>query len=297
MAVLPESELVLNADGSIYHLGLFPEEVASTILTVGDPGRVARISQHFDRVEVRRQKREFHTHTGILNGRRLSVISTGIGPDNIDIVLNELDALVNIDLVSRQIRDKKTVLNLIRVGTSGGLQADLPPESLVAAVFGLGLDNLGAFYTREPGDVEREAEKAIQSELDLPVTPSVFAGSEDLLKIMGKNMAAGLTMTAPGFYGPQGRSLRLTSTLDEQSLRALADFRFHGLRILNVEMETSALYGLAGMLGHRALSCNTILANRPKGTFTKAPKKAVDKLIEEVLERISTSDFFLKEGS
>ena len=290
MRIIPESELVLNADGSIYHLALHPGQVAHTILTVGDPGRVARISRHFDHLEVEQQKREFRTHTGMIGGRRLTVISTGIGPDNIDIVVNELDALVNIDLDTREEKPEKTVLNLVRVGTSGGLQADLEPGDLVAGSFGLGLDNVFHFYEYENTPRESALLGALNDHLagiaPLPVEPYLFEGHPELLEALGVHMRKGITITSPGFYGPQGRHLRLQTRLRAEHLQKLESFSHEGRQIVNVEMETAALYGLARMLGHRALSCNTILANRPRGTFTRETGKAVDRLIREVLERL-----------
>lgn len=290
MSHISPSELVLNADGSIYHLNLHPEEIAPIILTVGDPGRVSRVSRHFDRIEVRKEKREFITHTGWVGRRRLSVISTGIGPDNIDIVLNELDALVNIDLDSRVPKDDLTQLRLIRIGTSGCIQPDLPVDSFVAARFGLGFDNLLTFYEYRPNLVEATLFDELSAYLDvaghLPVMPYVCEGSASLARAIGSNMHSGITITAPGFYGPQGRRLRLQSRLTAGMVKSLANFSQAGMRILNFEMETAPLFGLTRMLGHQALSCNVLIANRATGTFSADPHAAIDRLIVEVLEKV-----------
>ncbi len=290
MSQIPSSELVLNPDGSIYHLNLRPEDIAPTILTVGDPERVGRVSRHFDRIEFRRQKREFVTHTGWLGNRRLSVISTGIGPDNIDIVLNELDALVNIDLASRRPKDTHTQLQLVRIGTSGGLQPDLEVDSFVAARFGLGFDNLLSFYEYLPNLAEATLTDELRTFLEyaghLPVTPYICEGSTMLANVIGEGMHHGITITAPGFYGPQGRQLRLRPRLNPSAIRSLANFSYEGLRILNFEMETAAIFGLSRLLGHRALSCNVLIANRSTGVFSADPYAAIDRLIETVLENV-----------
>jgi len=294
MNSIPASELILNQDGSIYHLNLHPDEIAHTILTVGDPGRVPRVSRHFDEIELRKEKREFVTHTGRIGRKRLTVISSGIGPDNIDIVLNELDALVNIDFESRQVKRERTVLNIIRIGTSGGLQAGIPVGSLVAARFGLGFDNLLHFYNYQPSLPEAELFDELQNFLEyagqLPVTPYVTEGSQNLLDGIATDMHHGITITAPGFYGPQGRRLRLPPRLQDVNLKNLANFEFQKVKITNFEMETAAIYGLSRLLGHRALSCNALLVNRPKGAFSDDPKELENKLIETVLTRISESE-------
>jgi len=287
---IPDSELILNPDGSIYHLELLPGEIGDIVFTVGDPGRVGRVSRYFDRIDVIKAKREFITHTGKLNERRLSVISTGIGPDNIDIVLNELDALVNIDFDTRRIKEKRKVLDIIRIGTSGGLQPDLPVDGMVAARFGLGLDNLLHFYEYRSNLAEAELHDELMTFQEyagrLPVRPYVTEGSAELFRQVGSDMHPGITVTAPGFYGPQGRRLRLATRLNRPLLDALSNFSYRGsLRITNFEMETAALYGLARLLGHRALSCNLLLVNRPKGKVSADPKAGIDRLIRTVLER------------
>lgn len=289
---MKHSELILNTSGSIYHLDLHPEEIAPTILTVGDPGRVERVSRHFDRVNIRRQKREFITHTGELAGQRITVISTGIGPDNIDIVLNELDALVNIDLSSRTELPEKQSLRIIRLGTTGSLQADIPVDALVCSSYGIGLDNVMAFYPASMDPDIQSLETSFRhrmNELKLPL-PQSYAGRADaalLHQIVQSSHAfQGITLTMPGFYGPQGRSLRLKSLLPSNFFEDMAGFQHQGQRITNLEMETGALYALGTRLGHQMLSCNTVLANRPLGQFSTNPAHAVNQLILKVLEAL-----------
>jgi uridine phosphorylase len=288
---IEDSELILNKDGSIYHLHLHPDQIADTILTVGDPARVAQISQYFDRIDEQVKKREFVTHTGELNGHRLTVISTGIGPDNIDIVLNELDALVNIDLKKRQVRPDLRSLNLIRVGTSGSVQPDITVDSLVASQYGIGLDNLLAYYPESPSAYDREPAKSFQEYLVAKGLrfPALYSApcSDALLQRAGKDMIRGITLTSPGFYGPQGRQLRLPSLLSPTFFEQVIHFKYEDLSITNFEMETSGIYGLAHRLGHRALSVNAILANRANKTFSKDPKASVNGAILKVLENIT----------
>jgi uridine phosphorylase len=285
MSILSPSELILNPDGSIYHLHLRPEHIADTILTVGDPDRVPEVSKYFDELEFTAKKREFVTHTGRIGKRRLTVISTGIGPDNIDIVLNELDALVNIDLASRSIKEEKKRLTFIRVGTTGGLQAGHKVGTLVSSSHVIGMDNLMHFYDYQAGTEVLALKQAFcQHFPDLPV--EIYTGSADpeLLETISGDWAQGITVTYPGFYAPQGRSLRLKSRITDQLLDQFADFNFQGHRITNFEMETSALLCLSDLLGHRAVSCSVILANRQDGTFSKDSAKDVDRLIRTVLE-------------
>ncbi len=290
MTRIPESELVLNADGSVYHLNLHPEQIADTIITVGDPDRVERISRYFDRIDTKVQKREFITHTGELNGKRLSVIATGIGTDNIDIVMNELDALVNIDLKTRQVKEELTSLKLIRVGTSGCLQKQIPIDSLLISVYGLGLDGLMHFYDHYRNANETMVEHVFQryanQEISFPIRPYVSEGSLSLIKMLGYDLLKGITVTCPGFYAPQGRQLRVPIE-GGNILEKLGKFHYNGLDITNFEMETSALYGLARLMGHEAVSCNVLIANRINQTFSKDSKAAVQKLIEIVLERLT----------
>ncbi len=287
MRQIPDSELVLNADGSIYHLHLRPEQIADTVLTVGDPDRVARISNYFDTIEHQVSHREFVTHTGWLGKTRLTVISTGIGTDNIDIVLNELDALANIEFATRTPNPIHRTLNIIRVGTSGAVWREAPVGSFVTSAFGLGLDNLMHFYVSENtvDETELAQQFAAFPAQSLPTTPYAFAAHAELLDKMTLDLQ-GITLTAPGFYAPQGRELRGKTKLTSEILTHLSDFQYKKWRITNFEMETSGIYGLARVLGHRAVSCNVILANRIRGQFSTDPRKEVEKLIQKVLEKI-----------
>ncbi|GLB51363.1 phosphorylase [Neptunitalea chrysea] len=287
--MIKESELILNPDGSIYHLNLLPEDIAPTVITVGDPNRVKRVSQHFDTIEVKKEKREFVTHTGTLNGKRLTVIATGIGPDNIDIVINELDALVNIDFKTRAIKKELTSLNIIRIGTSGSLQTDIPVDSMVLGKYGLGLDNMMRSYKLD-GITETDVEDAFIAHTGWNLDkgrPTVIKGSEKLLDTLSsEETVTGFTATAPGFYGPQGRVLRLA--VEDETLNTKMDnFKFNGVPVTNLEMETSAIYGLSKLMGHHALSANTIIANRANGTFSKDPYQGVDNLIKYILSKLT----------
>lgn len=293
MQLLKPSELVLNADGSIYHLRLRPEQVAPTVLLVGDPGRVPRVSRHFDHIEHVVERREFITHTGMLAGKRFTVLSTGIGTDNIDIVLNELDALVNIDFETRLPRSRPRVLNLIRLGTSGGLSPDVEVGSVVVSAWGVGLDNLMRYYKRPAKGAETQLEQqfeAFTAELGMDVEVYAAPASGALLKHFA-SLRKGITLTCPGFYGPQGRNLRLQSIYHPGFFDRVGQFEFQGYRITNFEMETAAIFGLADMLGHRALSCNAILANRVRGEFAADPAAVVNNLIETVLEILTSAEF------
>jgi uridine phosphorylase len=271
MQRIAESELILNDRGAVYHLDLRPEELATTIITVGDPDRVAKVSRHFDAVEVKQQHREFVSHTGYIGNKRITVIATGIGPDNIDIVLNELDALVNIDFENRTIKDTLTSLNIIRIGTSGSLQADVPVDSFVASTHGLGLDNLLNFYR-----LDHNANIT---------NPYITHGSAALLKHFVNGYHAGITVTCPGFYGPQGRVLRL-GIKNPDLINRLTHFTYGQHRITNFEMETSAIYGLGKLLGHHCLSLNAIVANRIHQQFSKDSSKLVEDLITKSLDII-----------
>ena len=291
MQRIPESELIINSRGAVYHLDVKPEELANTIILVGDPGRVKKVSAHFDKIEHRLEHREFITHTGTIGNKQLSVISTGIGPDNIDIVLNELDALANIDFESRTIKKELTKLNLIRFGTSGSLQADIPVDSFVASTHGLGLDNLLNFYSYEKTAANKELVNAFveQTKLDTAITnPYVFSGSEMLLKKMGKDFHKGITVTCPGFFGPQGRVLRLGLS-SPGLVDKLTHFSFNNHRITNFEMETSAIYGLGKLMGHECMSINTIIANRVAQEYSKDSNAAVEKMIQRSLEALTAS--------
>ena len=283
------SEFILNADKSIYHLNLLPEDIADTIITVGDPNRVWEVSKYFDFIEVEKNKREFRTHTGRLNDKRITVISTGIGTDNIDIVMNELDALVNIDFNSKTVKPQHTVLDIIRIGTSGALQADIPLDAFVLSEFAIGFDNLLHFYKSE--DVQHpDIQLAFVDHTDWSVfksIPYVVRCNEELaLRLRSDKILPGFTATNVGFYGPQGRKLRL-NTEDNELNSKIASFNFDGMRITNMEMETSGIYGLSALMGHRAVSMNCILANRSTGEFSLHPQKAVDEMIQYVLERLT----------
>jgi uridine phosphorylase len=286
---IQQSELILNPDGSVYHLNLKPKHIAHDIIFVGDQDRVEKITKHFDSIEFSTQKREFKTQTGIYKGKRLTVMSTGIGPDNIDIVMNELDALVNIDLETRKPKEKLTSLNIVRIGTSGSLHADIPVDSFVLSKFGLGLDNMLRSYLIDAvSNIEMENAFVKHTDWDLRKgMPYAISCSEKLEKIIESDkMHKGITATAGGFYGPQGRILRLN--IQDNSLNSKMDnFLFEGNRITNLEMETAAIYGLSALLGHNALSLNAIIANRASGTFSEDPYKAVDELITYTLDKLS----------
>ena len=291
MQRIAESELIINSRGAIYHLDLRPEELAKNIIVVGDPDRVAMVSKYFEKVEVKQQHREFISHTGTIGGKRITCISTGIGPDNIDIVLNELDALVNIDFESRMIKKDLTSLNIMRIGTSGSLQADVPVDSFVAGTHGLGLDNLLNYYRLEHNEQEKEMLQSFvtHTQLHAQVTnPYISMASASLIKHFVDGFHQGITVTCPGFYGPQGRVLRL-GIRNPELIDRLTEFRFGQHRITNFEMETSAIYGLGRLLGHHCLAVNAIVANRIVKEFTKDGTATVDKLIKKVLEIISTS--------
>ena len=287
--MIKSSELILNPDGSVYHLNLQPEHIAHDIIFVGDQNRVEKITQFFDSIEFSTQKREFKTQTGLFKGKRITVMSTGIGPDNIDIVMNELDALVNIDLKTRTPKENLTSLNIIRIGTSGSLQADIPVDSFVMAQFGLGLDNmLRSYLIDHISEVEMEDAFIKHTNWDLKKgRPYMISCSKKLEKRMeSSRIFKGITGTAGGFYGPQGRVLRLN--IQDETLNSKMDsFIYNGIRMTNLEMETSAIYGLGKLLGHNCLSLNAIIANRASGAFSEDPYKAVDELIAYTLEKLA----------
>ncbi|MBK8608600.1 MAG: nucleoside phosphorylase [Chitinophagaceae bacterium] len=289
---IAESELIINDRGAVYHLNCRPEEIAHTIITVGDPDRVSEVSKYFDRIEFQNKHREFVTHTGYIGKKRISCVSTGIGPDNIDIVLNELDALVNIDFENRQIKADLTQLNVIRFGTSGSLQEDIPVDQFVASTHGLGLDNLMHFYRTGNNEEEKQIIQAFSTHTQLHagnVSPYITMASAGLLKYFTANYHQGITVTCPGFYGPQGRILRLglgyPALIDN-----LTNFSFGNHRITNFEMETSAIYGLGNALGHHCLSVSAIVANRISKTFSKDGALAVENLIKQSLQVVSESN-------
>ncbi|MGA9638161.1 nucleoside phosphorylase [Flavobacterium sp.] len=286
--MIPKSELILNPDGSVYHLNLKPENIARDIIFVGDPDRVEKITRLFDSIEFSTQKREFKTQTGTYKGKRLTVLSTGIGADNIDIVLNELDALVNIDLETRTIKKELTSLNIIRIGTSGSLQADIPVNAFVLSKIGLGLDTMLRSYQNDSVTITALEEAFIKhTNWDIRKgRPYAVHCSEKLEKqFENDNIHKGVTATAGGFFGPQGRVLRL-AIQDENLNNKMDSFNYNGTRITNLEMETTAIYGLSALLGHHALSLNAIIANRANGTFSSNPDEAIEKLIDYVLCKI-----------
>lgn len=284
--MIPPSELILNPDGSLYHIALDADSVADTVITVGDPDRVERVSRHFDRIYARRRHREFVTHTGCIGSKHLTVISTGIGPDNIDIVLNELDAAVNIDPVRREVRENLRRLCIVRVGTTGGLHPLLEPGCFVTSRFAVGLDNLMGFYDIHgtPGR-ETALEEALTEHCVWPLTWAplrAWHGSESLEKLF-PFATPGITLTAPGFYAPQGRGLRLRPAFPSL-MKRLENFSYRGTPLTNFEMETSALYGLGQLLGHEVMSVSVVIAQRRSLQTVSDPQAAVDKLIKLVLE-------------
>lgn len=286
---IAESELVLNSDGSLYHIKLKPEHIADNVIVVGDPHRVEMISNYFDEIEYKINNREFTTHTGVVGGVRITVMSTGIGTDNIDIAINELDAAVNIDLQTREIKDDLRSLNIIRLGTSGALQADIEVDSFVMSEYGLGLDGMFHYYDYPEDLLEQSMTDAFLDQAEwgdrLP-RPYIVRASESLMDKLGDGMARGITATAPGFYGSQGRILRLPVRHPKQN-ENFTNFSFEGSRITNYEMETSALYGLGRMLGHNTCTICTIIANRLAKKYSEDYQKSVDEMIRLVLDRLT----------
>ncbi len=285
MAKISETDLILNPDGSVYHLNLLPKHISDTVIAVGDPGRVYMVSQYFDEIEFEMNKREFITHVGKYKGKRVTVISTGIGTDNIEIFFNELDALVNVDLKTREPKTRKKKLKVIRIGTSGSLQEDIAVGTHLISTMAVGLDNLMTFYDFPMDDMEAGLAHDIQKKTGLPFMPYVVSGSEELINQIGFDMEKGNTVTCPGFYAPQGRTVRLPIRFP----KLLEDLNYYhkgDFWLTNFEMETSAYYAMARMLGHETVSVNAIIANRMKNKFSKNPSKVVEALIEKVLERI-----------
>ena len=285
MGTLSESELIINKDGSIYHLNLKPGDVSDTIIAVGDPGRVYMVSQYFDSITFEMNKREFITHTGIYKGKKLTVISTGMGTDNIEIFLTELDALFNIDFKTRLVRSRKKKLNIIRIGTSGALQEDIQLGTHLVSEYGVGLDTLMHFYKLPQSDFERKMALAIQAQLKLPFTPYLAKGSDTLMKNLAFDLVKGNTITSPGFYAPQGREIRLPIK-NPSMVQELSYFHNEEFWITNFEMETAGYYSLCRLLGHEMLSVNAIVANRVSGTFSEDANQVVDSLIRKILDRI-----------
>jgi uridine phosphorylase len=288
MGQISETELILNADGSVYHLNLLPGEIADTVITVGDQDRVAAISKYLDHIEFKKAKREFVTHTGSIGNKRLTVISTGIGTDNIDIVFNELDALVNIDFATRTPHTNLHSLNIIRIGTSGAVQADIPVDSLLVSALAFGLDPLMQYYKQDLSEQEKNLLNSFLAALPgtYKLAPYIASANKALLDTLGAGLQQGITITTPGFYAPQGRQVRAISTMPEL-MDIIQKFKADGQRITNLEMETAGIYGLAGSLGHKALSFNLILANRVTQTFSKQPAKIMDHYIKQILEKLT----------
>ncbi len=285
MSKISETDLILNPDGSVYHLSLLPKNISDTIITVGDPSRVYAVSQYFDEVEFEMNKREFITHVGKYKGKRITVISTGIGTDNIEIFFTELDALVNIDLKTREPKSRKKKLKIIRIGTSGALQEDIPLGTHLASDYAIGLDNLMNFYDLPMDDLETGLAHDIQKKTGLPFMPYAVRGSVCLREQIGSDMMKGNTVTCPGFYAPQGRELRVPIRFP----KLLEDLNYYhkgDFWLTNFEMETAGYYAMGRLLGHEVLSVNAIIANRIKNKFSKDPNKVVESLIKKVLERV-----------
>ncbi len=285
MSKYSETDLILNTDGSVYHLNLLPKHISETIIAVGDPSRVYMVSEFFDEIEFEMNKREFITQVGKFNGKRITVISTGIGTDNIEIVLTELDALVNIDLKTREPKPRKKKLKIVRIGTSGSLQEDVAIGTHLASDFAVGFDNLMNFYDLPMDDYEAGLAHDIQKKIGLPFMPYVVRGSESLRKQLAGDMVIGNTVTCPGFYAPQGRELRVPIRFPKL-LEDLNYYHKNDFWLTNFEMETSAYYAMGRLLGHDVLSVNAIIANRIKNKFSKDPNKVIISLIEKVLDRI-----------
>lgn len=287
MNQISNADLIINQDGSIYHLNLLPEDIADTVITVGDPDRVSEVSRYFDRIDLKKGKREFITHTGYLGSKRITVLSTGIGTDNIDIVLNELDALVNIDFTTRQVNSQLKSLDIIRIGTSGAVQDDIPMGSILVSEFGLGLDALMNYYLHEVSGDERLLLDAAYSHFHhlKGISPYITSANPGLLETIGKDLMKGITVTAPGFYSPQGREVRAKNAFPGL-IELFSTFSSGGQRITNLEMETAGIYALSKALGHKAISVNAILASRVKFEFSSNPAKIIDGAIQMVLDKL-----------
>ncbi len=288
MHQLAPSELILT-NQRVYHLGLHPDDLAELIITVGDPDRVKMVSKHFDCVEIQIKNREFETHTGYIGKKRLSVISTGIGTDNIDIVLNELDALVNIDLDNRVYKTIRKVLSIVRIGTSGSIHSSANIDDFLVSIDALGLDGLMHFYNYQYSDREQDLRNNLLAYLSgeqivLPTEPYMVSSSDKLIRqLKNDNFKKGITLTAPGFYAPQGRILNGKTKFSKETIQKMTQFNFRGLNLTNIEMETAGIYGLANYLGHHAISFNAILANRWEGNFSSNPSQTIENLIKKVL--------------
>ncbi len=286
LSAIGSSELIITNRETIYHLDLQPEHVAPLVITVGDPDRVKEVSKYFDRITHQAQHREFVTHCGEIGNKRVTCVSTGIGPDNIDIVFNELDALVNIDFKTRTVKPEKTSLSIVRLGTCGALQENVSVESIVVSSHAIGMDNLMHYYKHEYNPDEAFILNEFNNHIRLNsrnIVPYIAEGAISLRKNFGQGFLHGITITCPGFYGPQGRSLRLPLAFPNL-IDSLTTFRYQDTRIANFEMETSAIYGLGKVLGHKCLSVSTVVANRISKTFCKDGDKAVDNMIQKSLE-------------
>jgi len=287
--IIEPSELIINPDGSIYHLALRPDQLGDLVFVVGDQGRVELISRHFQKVEHKVQNREFVAHTGVYNGTHVTALSTGIGTDNIDIVVNELDALVNIDLEKRTPKSTHKALRIVRLGTCGALQEDIPVDSRIVSAYGVGMDNVLHYYAYENSDDETRLVNNLIAATDWPENlplPYVAKGDDRLVEVLGHDNVVGITLTSGGFYGPQGRQLRAVPAVGDLN-ESLSAFSHEGLRATNFEMETSALYGLGGMLGHRVCTMCTVVANRLRKEYSKDHHGAIDRMIAEALERVT----------
>jgi uridine phosphorylase len=282
---IPASELIINKDGSIYHLNLKPEHLASTVITVGDPDRVKMVSQYFDEIEFTTSKREFITHTGLYKGKRISVMSTGMGTDNIEIFMTELDALVNIDLETRTIKENHSTLDIIRIGTSGSMRQEIPAGTLLASKFGIGLDSLMNFYQNNYTELESKVGLEVQKTLALPFTPYCVEGSKKLLQQLGHDLVIGNTVTCPGFFGPQGRRVRLQPAIPD-IIEKLSNLSIDGFQLTNFEMETAGYYAMGRLLGHEVLSLNAIVANRITHEYATNGEEVIDQLVFSTLEKL-----------
>ncbi len=293
MNSISHTDLILNPDGSIYHLHLLPGDIADQIILVGDPGRVAQVSSHFDEIELIKSNREFVTHTGSLKGKRITALSTGIGTDNIDIVLNELDALVNVNLEQRTIKSEHRSLKLIRIGTSGALHADIAPGRQIISQVAGGFDGLYHFYKDTKGINQETLAKAFMAHTKWKkrlAEPYFTKGSEHMFQLLsGPGVVSGITLSTPGFYAPQQRSIRL-SPFDQELISKIGTFRFEGMRINNFEMESSALYALSALLGHQAITICVAIANRISKEFLETYHESVDELISMVLDKLTLND-------
>jgi uridine phosphorylase len=285
MASISETDLIINSDGSVYHLSLKPEHISDTIIAVGDPSRVFRVSQHYDQIDFEMNKREFITHKGKYKGKDVTVMSTGMGTDNVEIFLTELDALANIDFKTRMVKEKKRSLKIIRLGTSGSLQEDIRLGTHLVSDYGIGLDTLMCFYNLRQTGFENIISSKLKEYLDLPFKPYCVKGSVSLKEQFAFDMVSGNTITAPGFYGPQGRNVRIPVKYPHL-IEDLMYFHHDDFWLSNLEMETAGYYAMARLMGHEMISLNAILANRARNKFSKDPQKVVDGLIKKVLDRL-----------